>query len=226
MQAPTLCSSTSLPQQQASFPSQSVALPDTHLWVQAACFCAAQFLSSFPWGRISDRLGRKPMLVMSNLSSCLSVIGFGLSTSFPTAAVLRLAGGFFNCTFVCDLCASIARFVKFFAVPAVLVPFHTLVLEDLLIALSVTQPWLMSSARNIRVVTSPKPTHRIQSHTERPWGEDWHLGSDKSLFPCRCLKSMIGESCDTAAQARPLSYLSLCWGLGTVIGEGIPSLSL
>ena len=35
----------------------------------------------------------------------------------------------------------------------------------------------------------------------------------------RCLKSMIGESCDSAAQARPLSFLSLCWGLGTVIGK-------
>ena len=39
----------------------------------------------------------------------------------------------------------------------------------------------------------------------------------------RCLKSMIGESCDSAAQARPLSFLSLCWGLGTVVGKfGLP----
>lgn len=68
--------------------------------VQAACFCAAQFLSSFPWGKISDVVGRKPMLVMSNLSSCISVIGFGLSDSFLMAALFRSAGGLFNCTFV------------------------------------------------------------------------------------------------------------------------------
>ena len=29
---------------------------------------------------------------------------------------------------------------------------------------------------------------------------------------------MIGESCDPASQGRPLSFLALCWGLGTVIG--------
>ena len=67
---------------------------------QAASFCAAQFVSSFPWGRVSDKIGRKPMVVMSNLSSCLSVIGFGLSTNFTMAMLFRLAGGFFNCTFV------------------------------------------------------------------------------------------------------------------------------
>lgn len=42
----------------------------------------------------------------------------------------------------------------------------------------------------------------------------------------RCVKSMIGESCDIQAQARPLSYLSLCWGLGTVIGDSSGSLAL
>ena len=68
--------------------------------VQAACFCAAQFFSSYPWGWLSDRVGRKPLLLMSNLSSCISVLGFGLSTSFPQAAICRILGGFFNCTFM------------------------------------------------------------------------------------------------------------------------------
>ena len=67
---------------------------------QAAAFSAAQFCSSFPWGRLSDRIGRKPMILMSNLSSCLSVIGFGLSTNYTAAILFRLAGGFFNCTFM------------------------------------------------------------------------------------------------------------------------------
>lgn len=50
-----------------------------------------------------------------------------------------------------------------------------------------------------------------------------HSQGTKAVFVwlCRCLKSMIGESCDTEAQARPLSILSLCWGLGTVIGTSI-----
>ena len=68
--------------------------------LQAACFCAAQFVSSWPWGVVSDRIGRKPMLIMSNVSSCASVILFGLSGNFKLAAIFRLMGGLFNCTFV------------------------------------------------------------------------------------------------------------------------------
>jgi MFS family permease len=68
--------------------------------MQAACFCAAQFLSSFPWGKVSDRLGRRPMVIMSNFSSCVSVIAFGMAPSYVWAAIFRLAGGLFNCTFV------------------------------------------------------------------------------------------------------------------------------
>ena len=32
---------------------------------------------------------------------------------------------------------------------------------------------------------------------------------------------MIGESCSAEAQARPLSYLSLSWGLGTIVGPSV-----
>ena len=70
------------------------------LILQAATFCAAQFVSSYPLGRVSDRIGRKPMLIMSNVSSCASIVLFGLSGSFQTAAILRSLGGLFNCTFV------------------------------------------------------------------------------------------------------------------------------
>ena len=38
---------------------------DQTLMLQAACFCAAQFLTSYLWGRISDRVGRKVMAVTS-----------------------------------------------------------------------------------------------------------------------------------------------------------------
>jgi len=40
------------------------------------------------------------MLIMSNLSSCFSVIAFGLAPTYGMAALFRLAGGLFNCTFV------------------------------------------------------------------------------------------------------------------------------
>ena len=78
--------------------------------MQTAAFYAAQFVSSLPWGRLSDRIGRKPMIVMSNLSSCLSVIGFGLSTNYTTALLFRFAGGFFNCTFMYALKLSVKHY--------------------------------------------------------------------------------------------------------------------
>ena len=38
---------------------------------------------------------------------------------------------------------------------------------------------------------------------------------------CRCVKAMVGESCSAQGQARPLSYLSLAWGLGTIVGPAV-----
>lgn len=38
----------------------------------------------------------------------------------------------------------------------------------------------------------------------------------------RCLKAMIGESMDMQAQAQAMGYLSLAWGLGTILGKPHP----
>lgn len=40
----------------------------------------------------------------------------------------------------------------------------------------------------------------------------------------RCVKAMIGESCHMEKQAKPLSYLSLSWGLGTILGPSLGGL--
>ena len=41
------------------------------------------------------------------------------------------------------------------------------------------------------------------------------------LYCCRAVKSMIGETYDSKAQARALGYLSLSWGTGTVVGKHV-----
>ena len=38
---------------------------------------------------------------MSNASSTLSVVAFGIAGSYGAAVAARLLGGLFNCTFVC-----------------------------------------------------------------------------------------------------------------------------
>ena len=71
----------------------------------AACWSLAQFATSMLWGRVSDAgLGRKPLLAMSAVSSGVSVLFFGSSRSLAAAALSRLVGGAFNCTFVALKC--------------------------------------------------------------------------------------------------------------------------
>ena len=40
----------------------------------------------------------------------------------------------------------------------------------------------------------------------------------------RCVKSMIGEALSSEAQAKPMAYLSLAWGLGTISGPSLGGL--
>lgn len=105
----------------------------------AASFSFGQFLTSYAWGRIGDTIGRKPLVIMSNISSLATVLVFGLTSSYAAAMTARLLGGLFNCTFL-------------------------------------------------------------------------------------CVKAMIGESCHMEKQAKPLSYLSLSWGLGTILGPSLGGL--
>jgi MFS family permease len=51
---------------------------------------------SLYWGRLSDIYGRKPMLVLGMGATMLSVIFFGLATSFAMALTARLLWGLFN----------------------------------------------------------------------------------------------------------------------------------
>ncbi|PSC76968.1 MFS general substrate transporter [Micractinium conductrix] len=62
----------------------------------AAVFCAAQLVTSYPWGMISDRVGRKPVMLVGNLSCVLSTLWFGLAGSYKAAVASRAVGGAFN----------------------------------------------------------------------------------------------------------------------------------
>lgn len=53
-----------------------------------ACFSAMQFVFAPIWGRISDRIGRRPVLLVGLLSSTLFYAMFGYATSLGGKAVL------------------------------------------------------------------------------------------------------------------------------------------
>lgn len=77
-------------------------LPDSTISAQAGIlqgsFTAAQFLTAVFWGRLADAswMGRKRVLLIGLLGTCISCIGFGFSRSFVVAAVFRTLGGVLN----------------------------------------------------------------------------------------------------------------------------------
>src|SRR6187401_1904371 len=56
-------------------------------------FSLMQFLFSPIWGRCSDRIGRKPIILVGLMGSCVSYLGLALSTSLTLLFVSRIIGG-------------------------------------------------------------------------------------------------------------------------------------
>ncbi|GIJ82202.1 hypothetical protein Asppvi_000708 [Aspergillus pseudoviridinutans] len=77
-------------------------LPDSTISTQAGImqgsFTAAQFLTAVWWGRMADAewMGRKRVLLIGLLGTCISCLGFGFSRSFAAAVVFRVLGGILN----------------------------------------------------------------------------------------------------------------------------------
>lgn len=59
-------------------------------------FAAAQLCTAMLWGRVSDRGGRKRVLLIGLSGTTISCIGFGLSTSFWQAMIFRMMAGALN----------------------------------------------------------------------------------------------------------------------------------
>ncbi|KAF7585016.1 putative uncharacterized membrane protein [Clavispora lusitaniae] len=62
----------------------------------AASFAFAQFLCCIHWGRLSDRIGRKPVLMCGLLGTASSILLFGFSTNYYMALLARTAAGALN----------------------------------------------------------------------------------------------------------------------------------
>ncbi|TKY84624.1 hypothetical protein EX895_006526 [Sporisorium graminicola] len=59
-------------------------------------FAFVQFLTIFWWARLSDRIGRKPVLLIGLFGSFLSVNAFGFASTFPQMVAARSIAGLMN----------------------------------------------------------------------------------------------------------------------------------
>ncbi len=62
----------------------------------ASSFSIAQFLTSIFWGRMSDKFGRRPVILLGLIGNSLSMLSFGISHSLTWALVSRSMCGFLN----------------------------------------------------------------------------------------------------------------------------------
>ena len=56
-------------------------------------FSLMQFVFSPIWGRWSDKIGRKPIILLGLMGSCLSYLALALATSLPLIFFARIIGG-------------------------------------------------------------------------------------------------------------------------------------
>ncbi|CEH13446.1 mfs general substrate transporter [Ceraceosorus bombacis] len=59
-------------------------------------FAVVQFLTGMVWGSLSDRIGRKPVLLIGLAGTFVSVNAFGLAKSFPAMILARAINGLMN----------------------------------------------------------------------------------------------------------------------------------
>lgn len=61
-----------------------------------SAFAFAEFSASVFWGRLSDRLGRKPILLTGLAGTGISMITFGFAPNLKVALFARAMGGLLN----------------------------------------------------------------------------------------------------------------------------------
>ncbi len=73
---------------------------DRHIAIYAgmvtSAFAFAEFSTGVVWGRLSDRVGRKPILLTGLAGTGLSMLIFGFSPNLQTALLARALGGLLN----------------------------------------------------------------------------------------------------------------------------------
>ena len=82
------------------FPSDSTALNSQRTGLLASLSNLSMFLTSIPWGYVTDRRGRRPVLNIGNWTASATILLLGLQHTFGGACACRVVGGLLNGTLV------------------------------------------------------------------------------------------------------------------------------
>jgi DHA1 family tetracycline resistance protein-like MFS transporter len=78
------------------FLAESFGASATVLGVLLTCYAGIQFLFAPVWGRISDRVGRRPVMLATIAGTSLALLALGLADSLVWLFAARLLGGLFS----------------------------------------------------------------------------------------------------------------------------------
>ncbi|TQS38113.1 hypothetical protein Golomagni_01388 [Golovinomyces magnicellulatus] len=85
-----------LPEMLSTFPEVSTRDRGIAVGTLASAFALAQLGTSFFWGWLSDRIGRKPVAMFGTISTAICFLFFGFCKSFWQAILIQVLIGFVN----------------------------------------------------------------------------------------------------------------------------------
>ncbi|KAF8472586.1 major facilitator superfamily domain-containing protein [Kalaharituber pfeilii] len=85
-----------LPDMTRAFPSVEGSKVGLYVGVIASCFAGAQVATNFLWGRLSDRIGRKPVILWGTFWTAVGFMLFGFVKTLWQAAVVQAFIGIMN----------------------------------------------------------------------------------------------------------------------------------
>ncbi|USP80954.1 hypothetical protein yc1106_08228 [Curvularia clavata] len=85
-----------LPEMTASFPEVKQGQGGLYVGLIASSFALAQFTTNFFWGWLSDKIGRKPVIIMGTFMTMCCFLAFGFCTKLWHAILVQALMGFVN----------------------------------------------------------------------------------------------------------------------------------
>ena len=85
-----------LPEMASAFPEVSEGAVGVYVGTIASAFALAQFATGFFWGWLSDRIGRKPVILAGTFLTSICFLAFGFCKNLPEAIVVQALMGLVN----------------------------------------------------------------------------------------------------------------------------------